>query len=251
MGAWGPAIFSDDTACDVRGDYRELLEDQVPDDEATQRTIDAYAHLGDDEKPVMWLALAAAQTQLGRLDDTVKARALAVIDGGIGLGLWEEAGPRELARRKAALSKLRDQLTGDQPARKTVRRPWRDVTDLTAGDILGFDAAGTLRLLRVLRIDDARVGAAPIIGWLDWSGARIPTERKIRTLRVRTQTRIGPTRADTYRVARHRKKDPDRRALGFQIVAHLDPNPDDAAAQAWSYTAWTGFARILEGNRST
>lgn len=49
MGAWGPAIFSDDTACDIRGDYRELLEDGVDDREATQRVIDAYQHLGDDE----------------------------------------------------------------------------------------------------------------------------------------------------------------------------------------------------------
>lgn len=26
MSAWGPAIFSDDLACDVRDDYRELIE---------------------------------------------------------------------------------------------------------------------------------------------------------------------------------------------------------------------------------
>ncbi|MDO7869562.1 hypothetical protein [Nocardioides jiangxiensis] len=253
MGAWGPAIFSDDTACDIRGDYRELLEDQVPDDEATRRTIEGYAHLGEDEKHVLWLALAAAQSGLGRLDDDVKARALEVIDGGLGLELWEEAGPRELDQRKAVLAKLRAQLTGEQPARKAVRRPWRDITELAAGDVLAFEAAGTLRLLRVLRIDDHRVGIAPIVGWLDWAGSQVPSERQIRKLKVRTRAHDGlrgrQVRSDTYRVARHRKKDPGWAELGFKVVAHLDPRPEDTRAQAWSYTAWTGFAKILESNR--
>jgi hypothetical protein len=68
MGAWGPGIFSDDTAADIRGDYRELLEDQVPDSEAMRRVIEAYRHLDADEEHILWLALAAAQFQLGRLD---------------------------------------------------------------------------------------------------------------------------------------------------------------------------------------
>ena len=71
MGAWGPAIFSDDTACDIRSDYRELLEDGVGDAEATRRVIADYQHLDQDEAHVLWLALAAAQAALGRLDEAV------------------------------------------------------------------------------------------------------------------------------------------------------------------------------------
>lgn len=85
MGAWGPAIFSDDLACDIRGDYRELLEDGVSDEEASARVIEAYTHLDQDEAQVLWLALAAAQAALGRLDDSIRDRALAVIDEGTGL----------------------------------------------------------------------------------------------------------------------------------------------------------------------
>ncbi len=101
MGAWGPAIFSDDTAADIRGEYRELLEDQIPDEEATAQVIQEYQHLDEDEAHVLWLALAAAQAQVGRLEDHVKAAALDVIDTGRGLELWEEAGPKDLpsARR--------------------------------------------------------------------------------------------------------------------------------------------------------
>jgi hypothetical protein len=67
MGAWGTAVFSDDTASDIRGDYRALIEDHVPDDEATQRVIDGYGHLDPDQEHLLWLALAAAQSQVGRL----------------------------------------------------------------------------------------------------------------------------------------------------------------------------------------
>ncbi|WP_127783698.1 DUF4259 domain-containing protein [Rhodococcus sp. X156] len=123
MGAWGTEIFSDDTAADVRGDYRELLEDEVPDEEATRRVVAEYQYLDQDQAHVLWLALAAAQHQVGRLDEEVRRRALDVIDSGEGLQLWEEAGSTELAGRKAALAALREQLTGPQPARKTLRRP--------------------------------------------------------------------------------------------------------------------------------
>lgn len=90
MGVWGPAIFSDDTASDIRSEYRELLEDQVPDEEATQRILHSYKDLDDDEVHVLWLALAAAQQQAGRLEDRVRDEALRIIDTGEGLEYWAE-----------------------------------------------------------------------------------------------------------------------------------------------------------------
>jgi hypothetical protein len=92
LGTWGPGIFSDDTAADVRGDFRELVEGGVPDDEATARVVDRYRDALGDEEHLLWLAPAAAQAQVGRLDEHVRARALEVIDGGGGLEEWEPAG---------------------------------------------------------------------------------------------------------------------------------------------------------------
>ncbi|MCQ2001322.1 DUF4259 domain-containing protein [Arthrobacter zhaoxinii] len=120
MGAWGTGIFANDTAADVRDEYFEYLEDEVPDEEATRRLIDSFAYLlREDNAAELWVPLAAAQFQVGRLDGQVKAAALAAIDEGAGLDLWEEAGPDELAERVAALQELRGQITGPQPARKT------------------------------------------------------------------------------------------------------------------------------------
>ena len=80
MSSTGPAIFDDDLACDVRDSYRKLLEERVADDEATRRSIEDWAEFGFDEESVFWLALAAAQSQLGRLHQNVRQRALEVID---------------------------------------------------------------------------------------------------------------------------------------------------------------------------
>ena len=60
MGAWGPAIFSDDLAVDVRDDFRDLIGEGLTADEASERLKAEYADtLQDpDEGPVFLFALA-------------------------------------------------------------------------------------------------------------------------------------------------------------------------------------------------
>lgn len=248
MGAWGPAIFSDDTACDIRSDYRELLEDGVDDAEATLQVISEYQHLGDDEVHLLWLALAAAQSALGRLDESVKAEALRVIDGEVGLELWAEAGSRELASRKAALAKLRNTLTGPQKAPSKVRRPWSHVTDLAPGDVLSYTMpTGTRALFRVATLDEHRVGTAPILRRLDWGQPPLPSGRKLAKLKPLPETRPMDARSSvSFRVARHRKKDEDWRDVGFAAVGHIPPPPEDAQFAPHTYTTWRGLRTSLD-----
>ncbi len=54
MGAWGTAIFSDDTASDVRDDYRDHVGDGLSGIEATDRLLNEWLDtLPDpDEGPV-------------------------------------------------------------------------------------------------------------------------------------------------------------------------------------------------------
>ncbi len=250
MGAWGTAIFSDDTSSDIRTEYRELIEDNVPDDEATNRIMSAYAHLDDEEEHLLWLALAAAQSQVGRLDPDVKAKALDVIESGRGLQLWVEAGARELAKRTAVLQRLHATLTGPQPSPKTLRRPWRHVTDLNSGDVLAQTARNGRKILfRVARVDDHRVGSAPILERLDWKGASLPKDWRLRRLKVATLERTAapsPDRPAVYRVAVHRKKDPDWRQCGFELVANLPSRSADDRVQAWLYCSWTQLQEDVE-----
>lgn len=247
MGAWGPAIFSDDTAADVRSSYRELLEDQVSDDEATRQVIAEYEHLEQDESHVLWLALAAAQHQVGRLEEDVKRRAVGVIDSEEGLELWADAGLEDLKKRKAALAKLREQLTGPQPARKALRRPWRHVTDLTPGTVLAFTTpTGAMALFRVLRIEDHRVGAAPVLERLDWRGPKVPSRRRLGKLGPRVVERDGgPCRPERYLVSRFKTKEHDWVDVGFSVVGVLAPRAQDATAEVAVHLQWRGLAKHL------
>jgi hypothetical protein len=243
MGAWGPAVFSDDTACDIRAEYRELLEDQVPDDEATRRVVEAYGGLGDEEEHVLWIALAAAQSRLGRLEDDVRDRALAVIDEGRGLELWEEAGASALAKRKKALAALRTQLVGPQPARKTVRRPYRHVTDLEPGAVLSCPLeAGDLALVVVRTIHEHRINVAPVVSPLLWRGTQVPDD--LQPLEVMSTWRHPLGDTDLLQVARYRKKDLDWYDVGLEQVG---TRPDlRAEVRSSAHTMWRHLPYLLE-----
>lgn len=111
MGAWGAGIFQDDTACDIRDDYKDHLGNGLSGSEATARILSEYksSFADPDESGVAWLALAAVQWRHGRLDETTLQQALHVIDSGSDLARWADS--RDLAKRRAVLEKLRAEIT--------------------------------------------------------------------------------------------------------------------------------------------
>jgi hypothetical protein len=165
VGAWGPALFSDDLACDVRGDYRQLLEDGVDDDIALSRTLARHSEslIDPEDGPVVILALAMTASKLGRLTPELRDRALALLDAGRGAERWDDD-PKLLARRKEALGKVRAQLVGEQPARKKVRPPSRHVTSLHPGDVLALELREhDFIAIRIVRLDDRKSWVAPTV----------------------------------------------------------------------------------------
>ena len=128
MGVWGTDLFSDDLACDVRDHYRELLEDGVEDGAATRLTVEAFREYLEESSGVALLAFAVTQSKLGRLDPDIRDRALAVLDRGADLEMWEHDNPKLVPRRRAMLEKACAQLTGPQPIRRRLRPdsrgPW-------------------------------------------------------------------------------------------------------------------------------
>ena len=252
MGVWDAAIFDDDLAWDVIYEYRGLLEQRVPDAEATRRVIEDYIPLsGDDEEATLWLALAAAQQLVGQLDDEVKSEALRIIDTGVGMELWEEVGGAELSRRRAMLARLRGKLTGPQPAPKRVRRPRQASTDLDPGDILSLTSdGGAVALFRVLRVEHGRDGQRPIIALLDWPGGT-PSEATVQGLAIRTDEDVflysdDPTPSPPAPAVFAPIDDSPRhswREAGFLHVTHVAPSPGDAEAELihgmhWSTMSW-------------
>ena len=129
MGAWGPGIFSDDLALDVRDQWRAAILDGVAPDQASRSLIDLYSQApgAPADTVVFWLALAAAQMTTGWLQADVRDRALGIIDAGADLALWEEGGNR--GGRERVLRRLAARLRGPQPPPKKLRRASRRAGD--------------------------------------------------------------------------------------------------------------------------
>jgi hypothetical protein len=77
MGAWGVGIFDDDVACDARAAMLDRFRAGSSVEAATDAVLADLADFLEDEEdaPVVLLALAATQWEVGRLDKRVKGRA--------------------------------------------------------------------------------------------------------------------------------------------------------------------------------
>jgi hypothetical protein len=183
MSSWGTAIFADDTAVAVLEFYLSRLEEQVADEQATAETLAAFTLIHHD--PTFWIALAAAQSQLGRLDPSTKEHALELLDAGQGLEPFSGS-DRELRRQHRAV--LRKQLTRRrQPARRRVRPPRGHVTDLRAGTILSvMTKHRRVAVLRVIRVETTPSGKHPVVQLLSWNAHHHPAADQWRALRPRT-----------------------------------------------------------------
>ena len=93
MGAWGPGIYQDDVAQDVRDDYIELLKKEVPKEQAVELIKESYMEEIEDEddQSVFWIALADTMWKVGRLTEEVKQKALEIIENKQDLEKWKES----------------------------------------------------------------------------------------------------------------------------------------------------------------
>ncbi len=209
MGTWGTGLFSDDLASDVRDRYRELAGELDSGSAATKQLVREYADdLNDqDTESVFWLALADTQWRCGRLEDSVKQRALRVIDSDQDLTRWQED-QKLRVRRRSVLEKLRHRLESQQPAKKKLPKPFFDRCDWDVGEIISYERkSGKLVLLRVIGVyhgDDAwtkKGEMSPIIEILDWTGKELPSIAQIQRMGIRPDTSEGFKRAVLFRMS--------------------------------------------------
>ena len=194
MGVWGTAIFSDDTAADVRDEFREAIGDGMTSEEATVALKEAYAESLDDidDGPPFWLGLAAVQWKLGRLVPEVRERALHIIDSGADRRRWEED-PALMKKREKVVAALREQLLSPQPAAKRVPRRFRNTCDWPIGAIVAYRLHNAnYCLFRVRGHSTDSGGTSPEVVVLDWEGTELPSELVIRSLSVKPM-QLGAT----------------------------------------------------------
>lgn len=195
MGTWGTGIFSDDLASDLRDDYRDLIAGGVSPADATQRLIAEYKPDHDpDDGPVFWLALAATQWRLGHLDESVKQRALQIIDNGDNLRRWEaEATIADVRKRRDVLNQLWQRLMSPPPSPKRPRPRYVQTTDFEIGDIVRYQMKSERScLLRVVGQHQDKGGRMPVVEVLDWAEDALPSEEEMVSLAARPRSVAFP-----------------------------------------------------------
>ena len=185
MGTWGPGVLSNDVARDVRHIWREALIDGHDDEAATAHVLEQLGDVFDDPDDgiVAWLALAAAQMQTGRLQPSVRDRALAIIDAGADVDRWHENA--SLARQRTkALESLAAKLRGPQPVPKTLTRPKPRPSPLDVGDVVHIRGKRGEALYVVVDLASASPpgSSEPVIAELLWGGGEIPDVETLKRL---------------------------------------------------------------------
>jgi hypothetical protein len=232
MGVWDTDLFADDVACDIRDHYRQLLEDGVEDGAAARQTLEEFASYFAEPDGIAPIAFAVTQSRVGRLDPDIRDRALALIDAGADLRVWEQENPKLVAKRRAALERARAQLTGPQPARRRLRPPKREVSGLAAGDVLALALPGRLALLRVVRVKPHRLGETPVLEELDFDGAELPSRDVLEQLKPKVTDPISLVRVPfvEVRFSAFVMQGIDWQRAGFQKVRTIAPREGDEQA---------------------
>jgi hypothetical protein len=249
---WGSDLFSDDLACDIRDHYRQLLEDGIEDGAATRLTLEKFQAYLEGSEEIVLVAFAVTQSKLGRLDSDIRDRALAVLDGGADLEVWERENPKLLPKRRAALEKARLQLTAPQPPRRRLRPPKRISSGLTAGDVLALALPGRLALLRVVRIRSHRLGETPVLEELDFKGTDAPQREILEGLVPKLNSPIAPmhTLSPDTRFFAFVAQGIDWQRAGFRKVQTISARSgDEKAPMPSSGISWAVLAERL-GRRS-
>jgi len=217
MGTWGTAIFSDDFAADIKGEFSNKIGFGKTPEDATKELISEYSdELTDpDISGLFWLALAATQWTLGRLQESVKRKAIEIIESGQDLERWAE-NEIDHKKRQAVLEKLKQQLQNEQPNQKKLAIPFIRETKMETGDLLTYrHSSGKMVILRVLDIKQDPCGDRyPQIEILDHFESILPKTKSIKKLKRKMKklnlenTSVKMIKSSgTYYVAPYGKRD--------------------------------------------
>ena len=111
MGTWNTSVTGNDTAQDLYSDYTAAFYKYSVEDALIK--IDEYVRkeMCDESDSIEWCnyyySLADFMWKKGILTDTVRNKAIEMIDSGFGLEIWEEAGEKTLNARKKALASFK------------------------------------------------------------------------------------------------------------------------------------------------
>jgi hypothetical protein len=186
VGTWGAGIFDSDLALDVRHAFRERVARGADGAKAARELLAEWKAGFDDRDDghVLWLALAEAAWDAGRLAPSVKKRAVAILASPSAVMSFE--GTTLFAKRRAEIARLGRKLAKPPPAPKRITPAKKRDTELAPGDLVVYTLrSGHRALLWVVEMLEDKGGRSPTLELLDWKGKRVPTADALRALRLR------------------------------------------------------------------
>ena len=140
MASWGPKLYQDDVAEDVRDYFKDQLKRGKKGSDITKELITEYTDIIEsyDESENFWLALAETQWSLGRLEDNVKEKALYYIREGRSLKLWNEENRKKAKIREKVLEELKNKLLSEQPEEKHISQYKLYQCEWKLGDVYAY-----------------------------------------------------------------------------------------------------------------
>ena len=140
MGAWGTSLYSNDTTCDVRGDYVDKLKRGKKNEEATRELIEEYHDImgNTEEEPLFWYAIADTLWNYGRLIPEIKEKALFFLEQEEELERWKESGRKQSEAWQKTLDLLRAKLETPQPEEKKVSQYRLFQCKWDLGDVIAY-----------------------------------------------------------------------------------------------------------------
>lgn len=200
MGAWGPSIYSDDLAADIRHEYNTLISFGKENEEIEEILIKYYGDIlgcGDPDESVFWYALSLCEWKKGRLSMRAKENALACLEKGNDLRRWDFPGNENNYRKRLqVLEKFKNTILSPMPEKKKARKPtvhhcpWKEGSLLayriiTNEDVSDHPCLKKYALLRVIRIKRRPISnicpneyynESMLVGLYGWIGESIPEQ---------------------------------------------------------------------------
>ena len=146
MGTWGPKLYEDDLAEDIKNEYEELLEKGKNNKEAIEDIYQIYKEEieDSDEKSVFWMVLADILYKNKNLTKFVKEKALKEIELGENLERWKnEASEEDYIIRKKEIEKLKKKLVSYQECEKNVGAKNKSIKKIANNNILEWKIGDT------------------------------------------------------------------------------------------------------------
>ena len=140
MGTWNTSVTGNDTAKDLYIEYTAAFY-KFDVEEALKR-IDSYirTEMFDESDEEEWCnyiySLADFMWKKGILTDSIRNKAIEMIDSGFGLELWQEAGQKTFDSRKKKLTEFKEKLLSSQPPKKKIKLNVHTERIFDDGDII-------------------------------------------------------------------------------------------------------------------